>query len=98
MIEFSNLLDNLLLNSSKKKKIKILSNYFNSQSQKNKIWALSILSKSFATKLIKVREIKELLKKKVDEDMFLYSYDYVGDLAETFSLLWPSDKDKIINA
>ena len=64
MIEFSNLLDNLLLNSSKKKKIKILSNYFNSQSQKNKIWALSILSKSFATKLIKVREIKELLKKK----------------------------------
>ena len=29
--------------------------------------------------------------------MFLYSYDYVGDLAETFSLLWPSDKDKIIN-
>ena len=98
MIEFSNLLDNLLLNSSKKKKIKILSNYFNSQSQKNKIWALSILSKSFATKLIKVREIKELLKKKVDEDMFLYSYDYVGDLAETFSLLWPSDKDKIINS
>ena len=30
--------------------------------------------------------------------MFLYSYDYVGDLAETFSLLWPSDKDKIINS
>ena len=95
MIEFSNLLDNLLLNSSKKNQdfIKLL--YFSVS--KNKIWALSILSKSFATKLIKVREIKELLKK-VDEDMFLYSYDYVGDLAETFSLLWPSDKDKIINS
>ena len=63
MIEFSNLLDNLLLNPSKKKKIKILSDYFNSQSHKNKIWALSILSNCFVSKLIKVRDIKELLKK-----------------------------------
>ena len=64
MIEFSNLLDNLLLNSSKKKKSRFYQIILISQSQKNKIWALSILSKSFATKLIKVREIKELLKKK----------------------------------
>ena len=64
MIKFSNLLDSLLLNSSKKKKIKILSDYFNSQTQKNKIWALSILSNSFASQLIKVRDIKELIKKK----------------------------------
>ena len=93
MIEFSNLLDNLLLNSSKKKNQDFIKLFYFSVS-KNKIWALSILSKSFATKLIKVREIKELLKKKVDEDMFLYSYDYVGDLAETFSLLWPSERIK----
>ena len=89
MIEFSNLLDTLLLNSSKNKKIEVLTNYFNTQPQINKIWALSILSKSFASKFIKVKDVKELLKEKVDEDMFLYSYDYVGDLAETFSLLWP---------
>ena len=66
-----------------------MTNYFNTQPQINKIWALSILSKSFASKFIKVKDVKELLKEKVDEDMFLYSYDYVGDLAETFSLLWP---------
>ena len=46
MIDFSNLLDGLLLNSSKKK-IEILSNYFQSQPHDNKIWALSILSKSY---------------------------------------------------
>ena len=63
MIDFSNLLDNLLLNSSKKKKIDFLSNYFQSQTQK-KIWALSILSKSFVNKLVKVKDIKELLKEK----------------------------------
>ena len=98
MIDFSNLLDNLLLNSSKKKKIDFLSDYFQSQTQQNKIWALSILSKSFVNKLVKVKDIKELLKGKVDEDLFLYSYDYVGDLAETFSLLWPKDNSKIINS
>ena len=38
--------------------------------------------------------VKNLLKEKIDEDLFLYSYDYVGDLAETFSLLWPSDNSK----
>ena len=98
MIKFSNLLDSLLLNSSKKKKIKILSDYFNSQTQKNKIWALSILSNSFASKLIKVRDIKELIKEKIDEEMFLYSYDYVGDLAETVSLLWPRNKIKKLDS
>ena len=98
MIKFSNLLDSLLLNSSKKKKIKILSDYFNSQTQKNKIWALSILSNSSASKLIKVRDIKELIKKKIDEEMFLYSYDYVGDLAETVSLLWPRNKIKKLDS
>ena len=98
MIEFSNLLDNLLLNPSKKKKIKILSDYFNSQSHKNKIWALSILSNCFVSKLIKVRDIKELLKKKIDKDMFSYSYDYVGDLAETFSLLWPKNDNKKLHS
>ena len=98
MFDFSNLLYNLLLNSSKKKKIDFLSNYFQSQTQENKIRALSILSKSFVNKLVKVKDIKELLKGKVDEDLFLYSYDYVGDLAETFSLLWPKDKSKKINS
>ena len=98
MIDFSNLLDGLLLNSSKKKKIKILSNYFQSQPHENKIWALSILSKSFINKLIKVKDIKNLLKEKIDEELFLYSYDYVGDLAETFSLLWPSDNSKKLNS
>ena len=49
---------------------------YQNETQKNKIWALSILSNSFASKLIKVRDIKELIKEKIDEEMFLYSYDY----------------------
>ena len=47
MIKFSKLLDDLLLNSSKKKKIKILIDYFNSLETIEKELALSILSKNF---------------------------------------------------
>ena len=89
MIKFSKLLDDLLLNSSKKKKIKILKDYFNSLETNEKELALSILSKNFSTKLIKANDIKIMIKRKISEDLFSYSYDYVGDLAETFSLLWP---------
>ena len=94
MIKFSKLLDDLLLNSSKKKKIKILKDYFNSLETNEKELALSILSKNFSTKLIKTNDIKIMIKRKISEDLFSYSYDYVGDLAETFSLLWPKSKEK----
>ena len=94
MINFSNLLDNLLLNNSKKKKVEILTKYFESESLINKKWALSILDNSFSSNLIKVNDVKKMIKNKVEDDMFLYSYDYVGDLAETFSLLWPKNNVK----
>ena len=94
MIKFSKLLDDLLLNPSKKKKIQLLIDYFNSLETIEKELALSILSKNFSTKLIKANDIKIMIKRKVSEDLFSYSYDYVGDLAETFSLLWPKSKEK----
>ena len=57
MIKFSKLLDDLLLNSSKKKKIKILKDYFNSLETNEKELALSILSQNFSTKLIKANAV-----------------------------------------
>ncbi len=94
MIKFSKLLDDLLLNPSKKKKIKILINYFSSLEKTEKEFALSILSKNFSIKLIKPNDIKIMIKRKISEELFSYSYDYVGDLAETFSLLWPKSKEQ----
>ena len=35
-----------------------------------------------------------MIKDKISNDLFSYSYDYVGDLYETFSLLWPKEKNK----
>jgi DNA ligase-1 len=92
MIKFSNLLDDLLLSPSKKKKVKILVNYFNSLDIDEKAWAFSILTGKFSNKYIKAMDIKNMIKEKISNDLFSYSYDYVGDLAETFSLLWPKKK------
>ena len=40
--------------------------------------------KNFSTKLIKANDIKIMIKRKISEDLFSYSYDYVGDLAKLF--------------
>ena len=72
MIKFSKLLDDLLLNPSKRKKIKLLIDYFNSLEKIEKELALSILSKKFSTKLIKANDLKIMIKRKVSEDLFSY--------------------------
>ena len=94
MIKFSKFLDDLLLNPSTKKKIKIIIDYFISLETTEKELALSILSKNFSTRFVKPNDIKVMIKRKISDELFSYSYDYVGDLAETFSLLWPKKKEK----
>ena len=46
------------------------------------------------TQLLTAKELKELIIENTDEDLFRFSYDYVGDLAETISLLWESNNEK----
>ena len=36
-------------------------------------------------------DLKILIKQKIAPELFDLSYDYVGDLAETISLLWPKN-------
>ena len=46
------------------------------------------------TNAIKARDIKDLIKK-ISDDLFNHSYEYVGDLAvDLFSLLWPKNNIK----
>ena len=40
-----------------------------------------------------VKKLRELVYEQVDQHLFDYSYDYVGDLAETISLIWPTKKE-----
>ena len=93
MNNFSTLLFELLLSSSKKKKVDLLYNFFSSSEIEDKGWAFCILSNRFEKKFINSKDLKELVTKKISKSLFDYSYDYVGDLAETISLLWNSKRD-----
>ena len=86
---FSELIDKLLLTSSRNRKIDILCDYFKSTPDPDRGFALAIITNSLELKNIPISKIKEIVRENVDEELFALSYDYVGDLAETISLIWP---------
>ncbi len=97
MKKLSSLLHNLILTPSRNNKINLLKDYF-SKLDINKAYALSILSDQLSFQFVKASKLRELVYNKVDKNLFDFSYDYVGDLAETISLIWPkTDNKKTLN-
>ncbi len=94
MKKFSSLLDNLILTPSRKNKINLLKDYF-SELDRDKAYALSILSDQLSFQFVKASKLRKLVYEKVDKNLFNFSYDYVGDLAETISLIWPKSNKKM---
>ena len=92
MKAFSNLLSDLILTSSRNRKLSLLTEYFSSTPDPDRGYALAALTGSLSFKNIKASFFKELIKEEQDEYLFNLSYDYVGDLAETVSLLWDQKK------
>ena len=88
MNKFSSLLHNLILTPSRNNKINLLKDYF-SELDIDKAYGLSILTDQLSFQFIKASRLRELVYEKVDKNLFDFSYDYVGDLAETISLIWP---------
>ena len=89
MDAFANLLDRLLLTPSRNGKIALLKAYFQDRPDPERGWALAALSNSIELTSIKAGAIRKLVEERVDPVLFRLSYDYVGDLAETVSLVWP---------
>ncbi|MDC0093904.1 cisplatin damage response ATP-dependent DNA ligase [Alphaproteobacteria bacterium] len=92
MKDFSELINKLLLTPSRNRKIQILSDYFSNISDPERGYTLAILTNSLELRNIPISKIKEIIYENVDRDLFALSYDYVGDLAETISLIWPHHK------
>ncbi len=93
MEAFSNLLSDLILTSSRNRKISLLVEYFSTTPDPDRGYALATLTGTLTFKNIKSSFFKELIREKQDGYLFDLSYDYVGDLAETVSLLWDQKKD-----
>ena len=96
MKNFSKLLYNLIYTNSRTRKIKLLANYFKETEDPERGYALAVLTNEIDLGNIKISYIKELAKKKLDRNLFDLSYDYVGDLAETISLMWEKKENGVL--
>lgn len=86
---FSELIDRLGTTQSRNRKLALLVNYFRSTPDPDRGWALAALTDGLPLRLPWRRAVSEIMDARVDPVLFKLSRDYVGDTAETVSLLWP---------
>ena len=89
MERFSHLLDRLLYAPQRTVKLKLMADYFTHAPDPDRGIALAALSGVLQLKSAKPGLIRQLGMQRVDPELFGWSYDFVGDLAETVALIWP---------
>jgi len=95
MRAFAELLDRLVLTPQRNAKIKLMADYFRTAPDPDRGYALAAIAGTLTLKAVKPNVLRQLVLERMDEVLFRYSYDYVGDLAETISLVWePAATDK----
>ncbi len=93
MRAFAELLDRLSLTASRNAKLVLLRDYLASTPDPDRGWALASLTGELTFDAAKPAMIRKAVEARVDPVLFKWSYDYVGDLAETVALIWPRDPD-----
>ncbi len=93
MKAFANLLDRLVLTPSRNGKLKLLTDYFRDTPDPDRGYGLAAIAGTLEVRNVKPAMLRELVLERMDEVLFRYSYDYVGDLAETISLVWDKESD-----
>ena len=89
MEEFATLLDALVYTRSRNAKLKLLADYLRRTPDPDRGWALAALTDGLDFPAVKSAAIRDLAMSRVDPVLYALSRDYVGDSAETVSLLWP---------
>ena len=89
MNRFAALLDALLFTPSRNGKLRLMKEYFASQPDPERGWALAALTGELVFDEAKPGQVRALAAARVDPELLGWSYDFVGDLAETVSLIWP---------
>jgi len=90
---FAALLDALLFTPSRNGKLRLMQEYFGSQPDPERGWALAALTGELVFDAAKPSQVRALAAARVDPELLGWSYDFVGDLAETVSLIWPEAPD-----
>ncbi|HKT86002.1 MAG TPA: cisplatin damage response ATP-dependent DNA ligase [Novosphingobium sp.] len=90
MERFAALLDALVYTRSRNAKLKLLADYLRDTPDPDRGWALAALTDGLDFPAVKSATIRRnLMSERVDPVLWALSRDYVGDSAETASLLWP---------
>jgi DNA ligase-1 len=90
MDRFAQLLDRLSFEPQRNEKLRLLSDYFRRTADPDRGIALGVLTGTLDFPLAKPALLRALVQERVDPVLFAWSYDYVGDLAETIALIWPA--------
>jgi DNA ligase-1 len=91
MRAFAEMLDRVSLTASRNAKLVLVSDYLRSAPDPDRGWALAALTGELSFSAAKPAMIRRAVEARVDPVLFGWSWEYVGDLAETAALIWPAD-------
>jgi DNA ligase-1 len=94
MRAFSQLLDDLVYTRSRNTKLKLIGDYLRQTPDPDRGFGLAALTGTLDIPHVKPAAIRGLVEERIDPVLFYMSRDYVGDTAETISLLWPKRIDE----
>ena len=95
MQAFADLIDRLTLTPQRNGKLRLLQAYFTEVPDPDRGYAVAALAGELEIASVKPAMLRGLVTERMDEDLFRMSYDYIGDLAETISLVWPVAKPAV---
>ena len=90
MIAFAGLLERLVFTPSRNAKISLIRRYFETAPDPDRGIGLAAVTGELSFAAAKPGLIRDLAAARTDPELFAWSYDYVGDLAETVALMWPA--------
>jgi DNA ligase-1 len=87
---FSQLLDDLVYTRSRNSKLRLIGDYLKETPDPDRGIALAALTGTLDIPAVKPAVVRGLAEERIDPVLLRMSRDYVGDMAETVSLLWPA--------
>lgn len=94
MQDFAELIERLILTPQRNGKLRLIADYLRATPDPDRGWALAALTGALDFRHAKPGLVRGLVEERVDPLLFRLSYDYVGDLSETVSLIWPAPDRK----
>ena len=89
MNRFAALLDALLFTPSRNGKLRLMREYFATDARSRARLGAGGADRRARLRRGQARPGARLAMSRVDPELFGWSYDFVGDLAETVALIWP---------